>query len=319
MPRNVFRAVSLAVLGGIAVVCLTGLPAAAQFGSIFGDPPRPPSNVPRDDRYPAPPPRRQQLPPQVAPAPPPPPPLAAPQAAPQDLAIPAPARDGTTGIQSQELPPPPGSPPVEGAPQPAALPQPPGAPGLPGQRPRGTAPGAPAANTAPQPGDEVITEMPTQKIANPTAVFSGLDKITGRITSFDAAINETVQFGALQVTPRVCYTRPPTETPNTDSFIEVDEVTLQGEVKRIFTGWTFASSPGLRGVEHPIYDVWLTDCKGGTPAVAEAPPAPTPGPAKPAPAPQPRAQPPRAAGQPGAPPPQRQARPPAAPQPQLVR
>jgi hypothetical protein len=90
------------------------------------------------------------------------------------------------------------------------------------------------------------------------------------------------------LTPRICYTRPPTETPNTDAFIEVDEVTLQGEVKRIFTGWVFASSPGLHAVEHPIYDVWLTDCK--SPVVAavappEPPPAavaPTPPPAKPA-------------------------------------
>ncbi len=135
-------------------------------------------------------------------------------------------------------------------------------------------------------------QPPEQKIANPTAVFSGLDKITGRTISFDVAINETVQFGALQVTPRACYSRPPTETPNTDSFVAVDEVTLQGEVKRIFTGWMFAASPGLHAVEHPIYDVWLTDCKGGTPAVAEAPPDAKPEPksaAKPAqqrPAPQ---------------------------------
>jgi hypothetical protein len=81
-----------------------------------------------------------------------------------------------------------------------------------------------------------------------------------------------VQFGALQVTPRVCYSRPPTETPNTDAFVEVDEVTLQGEIKRIFTGWMFAASPGLHAVEHPIYDVWLTECKGGqNPNVAEVP------------------------------------------------
>src|SRR6202011_1253622 len=105
-------------------------------------------------------------------------------------------------------------------------------------------------------------------------------KITGRIISFDVAINETVQFGALQVTPRICFTRPPTETQNTDSFVEVDEVTLQGEIKRIFTGWMFAASPGLHGVEHAIYDVWLTNCKGGATTVAgpvppvAAPPAP---------------------------------------------
>jgi len=103
-------------------------------------------------------------------------------------------------------------------------------------------------------------------------VFAGLDKITGRIISFDVNIDETVQFGALQVTPRVCYSRPPTETPQTDTFVEVDEVTLKGEIKRIFTGWMFAASPGLHAVEHPIYDVWLTDCKGGKlPEVAEAP------------------------------------------------
>ena len=93
-------------------------------------------------------------------------------------------------------------------------------------------------------------------------MFSGLDKITGRIISFDVAINETVRFGALEVTPRACYSRPPTEAPTTDGFIEVDELTLQGEIKRIFSGWMFAASPGLNAVEHSIYDVWLTDCKG---------------------------------------------------------
>jgi hypothetical protein len=84
------------------------------------------------------------------------------------------------------------------------------------------------------------------------------------------------------VTPRACYTRPPTDTPNTDAFLEVDEVTLQGEVRRIFTGWMFAASPGLHAVEHPIYDVWLMDCKGGTPpTVTAAQPDPPERPAQP--------------------------------------
>ena len=136
------------------------------------------------------------------------------------------------------------------------------------RQPRGT---PQPANTAPQPGDEVIAEPPSQRIPNATAIFSGLDKITGRIISFDVAINETVQFGALQVVPRVCNTRPPTETQNTNAFIEVSEVTLQGEVRRIFTGWMYASSPGLHAVEHPIYDIWITDCKAPLTKVAEEP------------------------------------------------
>ena len=104
-----------------------------------------------------------------------------------------------------------------------------------------------------------------EKIANPVAVFAGLDKITGRIISFDVYIDETVQFGALQVTPRVCYTRPPTEEPRTDAFVEVDEITLNREVRRLFTGWMFAASPGLNAVDHAVYDVWLTDCKISSP------------------------------------------------------
>ena len=100
-----------------------------------------------------------------------------------------------------------------------------------------------------------------EKIENPVAVFSGLDKITGRIIAFDVYIGETVQFGALQVTPRQCNTRPQTETPQTTAFVEVDEITLENEVRRIFTGWMFAASPGLHAVEHAVYDVWLTDCK----------------------------------------------------------
>ena len=100
-----------------------------------------------------------------------------------------------------------------------------------------------------------------EKIKNTVAVFSGIDKITGRIITFDVYIDETVQFGALQVTPKVCYSRPSTEAPKTTSFIEVDEITLERKIRRIFTGWMFADSPGLNAVEHPIYDVWLVNCK----------------------------------------------------------
>lgn len=115
-----------------------------------------------------------------------------------------------------------------------------------------------------------VGQAQADKIKNPTAVFSGLDKITGRIISFEVAVDETVQFGALQLTPRVCYTRPQTESPNTTVFVEVDEVTLENKYRRIFTGWMFASSPGLHGIEHAVYDIWLTDCKGGTEVIAEA-------------------------------------------------
>lgn len=100
-----------------------------------------------------------------------------------------------------------------------------------------------------------------EKIDNPMAVFAALDKVTGRISHLEIKLNDTIRFGALKVTPRACYTRPPTEPPDTASFVEVDEIKLNGEEQRIFTGWMFAESPGLHAVEHPTFDVWLTSCK----------------------------------------------------------
>lgn len=110
----------------------------------------------------------------------------------------------------------------------------------------------------PQEGDQPKAPM---RVSNPVAEFTGIDKITGRIINFDVYVDETVQFGALQVTPRICYSRPNAEEPKTDSFVEVDEITLDRKIRRIFTGWMFAESPGLNAVEHPVYDVWLKSCK----------------------------------------------------------
>jgi hypothetical protein len=271
------------VLLVLAALVAPVAPAMAQFPSLF-DPPRPPSDVPA--RAPA----RQQPPPQYQAPPPqnqaPQEPYASQQATPFQQPSPR------GGVQSQPLPPPPGAtaaPPPPQAPVQQGTFTPPPGPAAPGQAgpTQAAIPGqTPAPATAAlQPGDEVVTTLPTVKIPNPTAVFSGLDKITGRITTFEAAIGETVQFGALRVTPRACYTRPPTETQNTDGFLEVDEITLQGETRRLFTGWMFAASPGLHAVEHPIYDVWLSDCKGGEGTTVagkapepEPPPAPTPPP-----------------------------------------
>jgi hypothetical protein len=238
MSRSHFAAALLAV-----AFALGPMGAFAQFGSIFGAPPRPPGGVPEGNRQPFP-------------------------AEPQAPAYPPPGSGRVAppgAVQSQPLPPPSGGAGSSSPSQPALG----GLPLVQPSLPLGAPPQP--ADTSPQPGDQVLAEPPSQKIPNTSALFSGLDKITGRIINFDVAIGETVQFGALQVTPRACYTRPATETANTDAFVEVDEVTLQGEVKRVFTGWMYAASPGLHGVEHAIYDVWLTNCKGAAQTVTATP------------------------------------------------
>jgi hypothetical protein len=251
-------------------------PAAAQFGNQ--PPPRPPGDIPNGG-FPSqpPPPDQYRGQPQYSPPP--------------ASAGPPSAGPPPSSIQAQPLPPPPGA--TAAPPAQRARVSPPANPPQPANpQPSANPPPPQPADTAPQSDDTVVTETPTEKIPNGRAVFSGLDKITGRIISFDAAIGETVQFGALQVTARACYTRPPTEATNTDAFVDVDEVTLKGEIKRIFTGWMFASSPGLHAVEHPIYDVWLTDCSQPIQPPAPVAQSTTPSPAPAAPAPQRPRQPP---------------------------
>lgn len=123
------------------------------------------------------------------------------------------------------------------------------------------------------------TSAAAETIKNEVAVFAALDKVTARISKLEVPLNQTVEFGSLRLTPRVCNARPQTEQPKTTSFVEVDEVELEGARKRIFTGWMFAESPGLNAIEHPVFDIWLTDCKqpigfaaragGGTAAEAQ--------------------------------------------------
>jgi hypothetical protein len=277
---------TIVLTGFAALVAATAIslapPARAQIGNIFSDQPRPPGNVPRGNS-------QQQIPDDEEEVP----------ELPQGRLLPTPNRplpgQGVPppgSVQSQPLAPPPGTtvipqntPPgvAVAPPQPnqGVAVAPPGANPLPpGQRPQKGVPQTPATL---QPGDEVVSEPPPQKIVNKKASFSGLDKITGRIINFDEDIGETVQFGALRVKTDACYTRPATEAANTDAFVEVDEITLQGEVKRIFSGWMFAASPGLHGVEHPVYDIWLTDCKAPDATVVSVQPdLPKPAPPPPA-------------------------------------
>ena len=311
-----FRAIALTGFAAFYAAAMISLapPAHAQIGNIFSDQPRPPGNVPRgaqpqplpDDEEEVPElPRGRLLPTPNRPLP--------------GQGVPPPG-----SVQSQPLAPPPGTTVIPQNTQPGvavAPPQPnqgvaaapPGANALPPGQQRQQK-GVPQTPATLQPGDEVVAEPPAQKIVNKKASFSGLDKITGRIINFDEDIGETVQFGALRVKTDACYTRPATEAANTDAFVEVDEITLQGEVKRIFSGWMFAASPGLHGVEHPIYDIWLTDCKApDTTIVSTQPDLPKPAAQQPA---QKRPPPAKQAQRPSPPPqPQSQQQPPP-PQPQ---
>lgn len=92
-------------------------------------------------------------------------------------------------------------------------------------------------------------------------VLQGLDKVTARTSTFEVAIDQPIDFGALRIRVRHCDKTPPEERPEATAFVEIDELRPGQDQKVLFTGWMFASSPGLHAVEHAVYDVWLLDCK----------------------------------------------------------
>ena len=107
-----------------------------------------------------------------------------------------------------------------------------------------------------------------QQAGRPVALLQGLDKITARISTFEAPLNEAVRFGTFEIVARACNKRPPEEPPESAAFLEIVDVRPDAETLPLFTGWMFASSPALSAVEHPVYDVWVIDCKKASSSAA---------------------------------------------------
>jgi hypothetical protein len=120
--------------------------------------------------------------------------------------------------------------------------------------------GAPAAapqvipNTAPAPPPQhAVLEL------------KALDKITGKAIVLMAPLNKPVQFATLTITARTCYSTPPSETPETSAFLQIDDRRPDQSARRAFSGWMYASSPGLNSLQHPLYDVWVISCIASAP------------------------------------------------------
>ena len=104
--------------------------------------------------------------------------------------------------------------------------------------------------------------------SKPTLMMRGLDKITGRAFDIVAPLGTPVKFATLTVTARYCYSTPQSETPETAAFVQIDDARPDKPMRRIFSGWMYASSPGLNGMQHPLYDVWAIFCRTNAPGQA---------------------------------------------------
>ncbi len=102
-------------------------------------------------------------------------------------------------------------------------------------------------------------------IKGSTLTVQTLDKVTARIGTIEAEIGTPFRFGTLEITVKYCAFRPPEIPPEHAAFVEIFDLPLSGaDAQRpqqaVFSGWMFASSPAISGLEHAVYDVTLLSC-----------------------------------------------------------
>lgn len=110
-----------------------------------------------------------------------------------------------------------------------------------------------AAFSADTAGAREMTEFPRVKLQS-------LDKATARTMTFEANVGDTLKFGPLYIKVQTCKKSSPIDEPESAAFLQIWEVTPEKTSEWVFSGWMFASSPGLSSMDHPIYDVWVLDC-----------------------------------------------------------
>jgi hypothetical protein len=118
----------------------------------------------------------------------------------------------------------------------------------------------------------LLSALPATADPADTVILETLDKISARVSRVEVPVGTTIIFGSLKITPRHCDKRPPEETPESSVFIEIVEELPDEQPKLEFSGWMFASSPALSALDHPVYDVWVVDCKNASTSAIETTP-----------------------------------------------
>jgi hypothetical protein len=111
----------------------------------------------------------------------------------------------------------------------------------------------------------VADAIPSKDGIKRAVILRGLDKISGQAMNIVAPVGVPVKYATLTITARYCYSTPPSETPETTAFIQIEDHRPDATVRRVYSGWMLASSPSLNPLDHPLYDVWVISCKTNEP------------------------------------------------------
>ena len=92
--------------------------------------------------------------------------------------------------------------------------------------------------------------------------LKALDKITAKTSDFRLAVGEKKFFGPLEIKALKCQMSENNDSIDTVAYLQVKDLsTKDNNQVFLFNGWTFASSPTLRSIDHPVYDLWIVSCE----------------------------------------------------------
>jgi hypothetical protein len=143
--------------------------------------------------------------------------------------------------------------------------------------------GGPSLGETTLPIENPSTAMPALNLSPPEledqpnfvratdVILQGLDKVTTRVLELKGAVGAKIQFGTLEIVAQACYRTPLDETHESAVYVTIYDRPKGRATQQIFSGWMFASSPGLSPFAHPVYDVWLKECHLPGPNAKPAP------------------------------------------------
>ncbi len=112
--------------------------------------------------------------------------------------------------------------------------------------------------------------VPQKRTRYGDAIIEAVDKVTAENVRFDAPLGKSIRYKGLIYLVKACETTAPDEqAPDVVAYMQVRTTPTDGPSpvpsKQIFQGWTFASSPGLNPLQHPVYDAWVVACRNPLP------------------------------------------------------
>ncbi|MFD2234189.1 DUF2155 domain-containing protein [Phaeospirillum tilakii] len=102
---------------------------------------------------------------------------------------------------------------------------------------------------------------PAPDLSFDVALLQALDKVSARVMTIEAPVGQPVRFGSLEIIARACKKHRPEDQPESAAFLDISELQPGRPPLDLFRGWMFASSPALSAMEHPVYDIWVLDCR----------------------------------------------------------